>query len=248
MKKTALLTVITTVILTAVCGCLYLTPAEESVPLDITLAELEKKMQKASDPDGVFLKAKSYVQKQIVTRGSQKYMVLVQYLAPDKYRIETRIDNKSAASVILNGTVAWTVNYADKKVTPMSGEEVTRLQTLYDLGDPNTSLSALFAGIALTQCRMEGEEYYKLNCTPKVKNTPPLVIYVGKNSFLIREIRIPSPMDYRAVIKRYGMYEGVLIPEDTEIIQNGKKSSSVIFENKLNVPLENSLFLPPVFN
>lgn len=229
-------------------GCAGLTaPTETDVPLDITLNELEKKMQSASDPKGIFQKAKSYVQRQVITQGKNKTLVLVQYLAPDKYKIETLKDNQPFSSIILNGKSAWTVNYDAEKVTALTPGEVSRLRTLCDLGDPNESYQTLFASVQLSQCRIEDKEYYKMTCQSRFKGAPPLIIYVGKNSYLIREIRIPAPVDYQSVIKRYALYEGVMIPEETQITQNGAVHTSVIFENKLNAPLEESNFLPPVF-
>lgn len=228
-------------------GCALLEPAEEESSPDITLRELEKKMLLARDPQGVFLKAKSYVQKQIITTDGESKLVEVKYLAPDKYKIVTLSDNEPDSAIIVNGSNAWQVNYTEKRVTPITGESLTRLQTLYQLGNPDDSYQDLFAQVNLTQCKIGDDEYYKLTCISKSKDQPPFMLYVSKKTFLVRRMYIPEPFNYRSTIVRYGLFEGVMIPEETKIDSNGAESTSRIILNKLNATLEPSEFLPPVF-
>ncbi len=121
------------------------------------------------------------------------------------------------------------------------------MKTMFDLNNPSASYQSLFASVQLAQCRIGDREFYKMTCSSKQKDLPPLIIYIGKHNYMIHEIQIPAPVDYRSVIKKYALYEGVMIPQETEITAGGQHSTSKIFENKLNVPLDKNLFLPPVF-
>ncbi len=107
-------------------------------------------------------------------------------------------------------------------------ENVERLKNIMKLGDPTDSYQNLFKEVKLSQCKIDGREYYKMLCIPKNRNGASLSIYVGKNSYLIRRIEISAPINYTSQIERYSLYEGVIIPEKTLITQNGETSSSII--------------------
>ena len=226
-------------------GCL--TPSEEELSPDITLNELEKKMLAARDPRGVFMHAKSYVQKQVVTTGKKEALVEVKYLAPDKYKIVTLKENRPETAIILNGDSAWAVQYRERRVTPITGWQLSRLKNMYSLGTPDDSYQHLFAQVDLSMVKLDDREYYKMTCIPRNREDAPISIYVGKDSFLLRRMVIPAPYNYQSTIERYGLYEGVMIPEETVIEQNGVRSTSKIYFNKLNADVAPDEFLPPVF-
>ena len=234
-------------LLLSMTGCLSTDDRCEEFTPDITLDELEKKMLQARDPQGVFQKAKSYVQKQVVTTGRQKALCEVKFLAPDRFKLVTLKDNEPETAIILNGDRAWLVNYPKRSVTPITGESLFQLQTMSRLGNPDDSYQDLFQQVVLTGCRIDDREYYKLNCTSKLPDEPPMYLYIGKNNFLLKRVRIPAPVNYESTIERYALYEGVMIPETTVIDNNGVRQSSKIYENKLNADLDESEFLPPVF-
>ena len=226
-------------------GCL--TPQEQELSPDITLNELEKKMLDARDPRGVFMHAKSYVQKQVVTTGRKEALVEVKYLAPDKYKIVTLKDNQPETAIILNGDSAWAVQYQERRVTPITGWQLSRLKNMYSLGTPDDSYQHLFAQVDLSLVKQDDQEYYKMTCIPRNREDAPISIYVGKNSFLVRRMVIPAPYNYQSTIERYGLYEGVMIPEETVIEQNGVRSTSKIYYTKLNAEVAPDEFLPPIF-
>ncbi|MBS1370749.1 MAG: hypothetical protein HPZ91_12425, partial [Lentisphaeria bacterium] len=72
-------------------GCSSL-PSEELYPVDIKLETIEANMQKALDPDGRYVKAKSYFQRQVskterwLEENSEEMLTDVWYVSPDKLK------------------------------------------------------------------------------------------------------------------------------------------------------------------
>ena len=227
-----------------VAGCSSLESEYDERPADITLDELEKRMLKARDPNGVFLKAKSYLQKQIVTdtRSGEQQICEVRYLAPDRLNMLMRKDNQPDSAIIINGDSAWKVNYPERTVTPIVGLGLQQLKTMQRLGDPDDSYQDLFKKVDLSICRLGEYEYYKMVCHPKLKGGYVLILYVGRDSYLLNRIRIPE-MEAETRVDRYALYEGVMIAEETV---SADHTSRVIY-NRLNLPMDEQDFLPPVF-
>ncbi len=242
-------------------GCAWLSeeaPSEvESTP-DITLTQLEEKIRNARDPDGTFRNARSFVQKQMVTLrrflDDRKYLIEVKLQLPDKLRLTTLLDNQPTSSLILNGNAGWAVDYQKREVRPIVGQDLEEVKIFYQLSNPVGSYRDTFAQIKLTLCRIGDQEYYKLRCLSRIPGQEPIDIYIGKNNFLLKRMttkyRGPDGrLDrYDAQVVRYALFDGnVLIPEETRIFQNGVERDSTVFYNKLNVPIDEEEFLPPVF-
>ncbi len=244
MKKAMLLIGVLAGVLAG--GCTFAPEEVDSTP-DITLSVLEKKMLAARDPRGVFQNAKSYVQKQIVTARGKSRLVEVKFLAPDKYKVVTLEDNAPATAYILNGSSAWVVDYRKKSISPITGDSLQQLQTLVRLGDPDDSYQDLFGQVELKMTKVGEDEYYKMICYSKLKDQPPYILYIGKDNFLLHRIVIPAPRNYSSTVMRYGLYEGVMIPEETVSNNDGMVETSKINFNKLNAEIDPAEFLPPVF-
>ncbi len=230
--------------LALLAGCVGLESDFDERPADISLSVLEKRMLDARDPQRVFLKAKSYVQKQIITdlHDNSQQICEVRYLAPDRLSMLMRKDNQPVTAIILNGESAWHVDYEKRNVTPIVGLALEQLRVMRRLGDPDDSYRDLFGKVELSLCRMGESEYYKLVCTPKMRGGYNLVLYVGKDSCLLHRIRIPEK-DYEVRVDRYALYEGVMVAEET--ISSTQRSK--VFFNRLNAELSPQDFLPPVF-
>ena len=225
-------------------GCASLESEYDERPADISLDELERRMLRARDPNGVFLKAKSYLQKQVVTdkRTGEQQICEVRYLAPDRLNMLMRKENQPDSAIILNGDSAWKVNYPERKVTPIVGLGLQQLKTMQRLGDPDDSYQDLFKKVDLSLCRIGEYEYYKLVCRPKLKGGYVLILYVGRDSYLLNRIRIPE-LETETRVDRYALYEGVMIAEETV----SKDHFSRVIYNRLNLEMDEQDFLPPVF-
>lgn len=230
--------------LLCIAGCTSLESEYDERPADITLSELEKRMLAARDPNGVFLKAKSYLQKQIVTdsRTGEQQICEVRYLAPDRLNMLMRKDNQPDSAIIINGDSAWKVNYPERTVTPIVGLGLQQLKTMQRLGDPDDSYQDLFKKVDLSICRLGENEFYKLVCHPKITGGYLLILYVGRDSYLLNRIRIPE-LETETRVDRYALYEGVMIAEETI----SEDHTSRVIYNRLNLEMNEQDFLPPVF-
>ena len=70
-----------------------------------------------------------------------------------------------------------------------------------------------------------------------------MILYVGRDSYLLHRIRIPA-LESETRVDRYALYEGVMVPEETV----SEQSRSRVFYNRLNLPIDEQFFLPPVFS
>ena len=226
-------------------GCM-----SDGEPANISLSILQMKMQKAMDPDGLFRKSKSYVQKQmlIVKEGwsdEKGYIVEIKYKRPDKMLMVKKEDNIPVMSIIFNGKNAWIVNYQKKERTLIKGEQLERMKVLFALGQPGSKYQDIFEDVKLFKATLDGQPYYKLKCISKFKDQEPLIIYVGRDNFLTKRIDIPPYVT--SVIDKYGLYDGVIIPEQTSEIANGSESTYKLIMYKLNVDIDDNEFFPPNF-
>lgn len=232
-------------------GCAT-TPEEVPMPLDITMSELEKKMLTARDPDRVFARAESYVQKLIVTVGSKKYMMELKFATPDRFRINTLLDNKLITSLILNGNAGWLVDYQNQKITSISGRKLEQMQILYALSNPGNSYRRIFRQVALTLVKIKDQEYYLLTCYSRQPDQPPLKMYIGKDNFMLKRMHTAfmdgdKMSEYDSQVEKYTLSEGVMIPEIVKSTSGGIKQSTEVVYNKLNAVIPESEFYPPVF-
>ena len=219
-------------------------------PANISLSILQMRMRKAMDPDGLFRKSKSYVQKQmlIVKSGwsdEKGYIVEIKYKRPDKMLIIQKEDNIPTTAIIFNGKNAWIVNYQAKTRTLIKGEQLERMQVLFALGRPGGTYEDIFKEVKLFETDLDGQPYYKLKCISKFKDQEPLIIYVGKHNFLTKRIDIPPYVT--SVIDQYGLYDGVIIPEKTTETTDGSEKNYKLIMYKLNVDIDDNEFFPPTF-
>ena len=54
-------------------------------------------------------------------------------------------------------------------------------------------------------------------------------------------------LNYDSRMLSYGMYEGVLIPDESIIRQDGGEQKSKVIDYKLDIKLDDSEFRPPLF-
>jgi len=226
-------------------GCM-----SDGEPANISLSILQMKMHKAMDPDGLYRKSKSYVQKQMkVVKGgwgSEKgYIVEIKYKRPDKMLMVVKEDNVPTTAIIFNGQNAWIVDYKNKDRKLIKGENLERLKVLFALGRPGSRYQDIFKEVQLFETELNGQDYYKIKCISKFKGQEPLIIYVGKHNFLTKRIDIPPHVT--SVIDQYGLYDGVIIPEQTSEFSDGNETRYKLIMYKLNVEIDDNEFFPPTF-
>jgi len=241
---------IATLIISVLCAAFISGCMSDGDPANISLSVLQLKMQKAMDPDGRYRKSKSYVQKQILMvkedwESEKSYIVEVKYKRPDKLLMTIKEDNIATTSIIFNGQNAWVVDYNKKRRTLISGEQLEKMKVLFALGRPDSTYQEIFKEVKLFETDLDGQPYYKLKCISKFKDQKPLIVYVGKHNFLTKRIDIPPSVT--SVIDQYGLYDGVIIPEETSEILDGSVKRYKLIMYKLNVNIDDNEFFPPVF-
>lgn len=160
-------------------------------------------------------------------------------------KMTTKEDNLPTTSIIFNGQNAWIVYYKDKKRVLIRGKRLEQMKMLFALGRPGSTFKEIFKDVKLTEVYIDERPYYKLKCISKFKDTAPFIIYVGQNNFLTKRIEIPP--NVTSVIDKYGLYDGVIIPEQTSEYVGDSKKQYKLITYKLNVNIDDQEFFPPLF-
>ena len=230
--------------------------SEEISASDISIDELEKRMQQAMDPNGRFARARSYVMRQQVTTDRswmdlpEVQMVEVKFSAPDRFKLTTYTDNEPEQMIIANGSEGWFVNLDSKKVIRLDRQKLESVLMMARLTNPGTPLKKVFRKVAVDRSRIDDEDFYRITCF-REKNTP-IYIYVGCKDFFSKRLRmtmgIPgSRMDYDSRMLNYSMYEGVMIPGESIVYQGSMEQKSKVIYYKLDVEFDDKEFRVPLF-
>ena len=240
------------------CGCIS---NETLTPADITIAELESKMEEAMDPKGAFRKANSYVQREMLkVEGiffDSVYQIDLKYKKPHFFKLVTLENNEPVSAVIFNAGSAWQVDYTNRHVHEITGADLVRINVLHRLTTPTEKFSKLFKNIAVFNCTVKDDpaKYYKIVCNPNDEENT-ISVYVNAQDFLPRRIDADISLlikndkvnfEYNSIIDSYETMDNVLIPQKTTSESSGITSTTTVFDYKLNVDIPDSEFLPPVF-
>lgn len=233
------------------CGCSSL-PKETLSPSDLTVAELEERMAKATDPEGYYAKAQSFVMRQELK--TKRFldeplvqMVETKFMRPDFFKITTYDDNRPTIAIISNGANSWVADYNAEKIRVLDADALRQIKRLGEITRPGSRLSQIFPDIKVSKCRIGDELYYKLSC-PNEKGLS-LNIYVDADTYQTERITIAEggSVTYDSSLKGYGLYEGVRIPEETAVTAAGVENTSHVIYYKLNPVIDPAEFRPPVF-
>lgn len=258
MKKSLICGVFFAVFVLFLCGCASIETLE---PSDLSIAELENKMEKAMDPAGDFRKANSYVQREMLKINGlftdSIYQIDLKYKKPHFFRLTTLENNQPVSAVIFNSGSAWQVDYNEKKVTEITGTDLLRINMLYKLTTPAEKYSQLFKNIKVFRCKLQDDpaDYYKIVCGT-IENGNVVNIYVNAKDFLPRRIHADLTLiinnskkafESDCHIESYELMDNVMIPQKSASVSDGIESTSTVFDYKLNVNIPDSEFLPPIF-
>lgn len=223
---------------------------------DLSVAEIEAKKSLAIDPDGRYANAKTSVMRQEIRTATgwldpdKIQMVEVKYEAPGNFKIVTHDENTPVFAIIINQNQAWAADYSAQSVAPIPQSMIKRVMILEKMSDPRTKLGDVFANVKAEKVTVDDEVFYRLTCANP--GEAELRIYIDAKDFLPRRITgffnvNGSKYNYDSKIEHYGLYEGVRIPDESIIIQNGLEQHSKVIYYKLDVMIPQSDFRPPVF-
>ncbi|MBR2344593.1 MAG: hypothetical protein IKA71_02270 [Lentisphaeria bacterium] len=223
---------------------------------DITLEELEKKMDQATDPSGIFAQSRTYsLLQQVSTKrflsDPDEYLVEVKFETPDKFSLTTYEENRPVSMWCSDGKRGWIADYNSRKIQMLDGKALRRMTVMAQISNPRESYTKIFPKVELHACSNELGNFYRIDCFGEEQNYP-ISIYVDAGSYLVKRMKFDavvgsSTISYDARIKKYELREGVMVPVLTEIIQDGETQISKITSYRLNVSIPETDFLPPVF-
>lgn len=239
----------------ALTGCASVKEVES--PASITLETLENKMNRAVDPDGKYDKAKSFVQRQIIVTerfmdDPEEKIVETKFQDPANLRFTSFIDNTEETAVIYNGKAGWFVDYNKKKVTDITGDTLERLQIVSVMASPQSKYSAVFHDIKITDAEIGEDQFIKINCRRNAGDLSHFEIYVNPQTYLISRIRVTLVTNGNTtvndtVVNKYTICDGIKIPAETTINDNGIVQQARSIYYKLDPVFKDSDFLPPGF-
>lgn len=225
---------------------------------DITLEELEKRMNSACDPKGLFAASSSYslrqeIRQELFLDDDIVQMVEVKFEKPDKIALITFVDNEPANIFCTDGHRGWIADYNSRRILLLEEKGLSRMQMLASLGKPGSGgYSAVFKDVRLVGCVNELGSFYRLECRSE-NQEHPIFFYIDKNDYLLRRVKMKvqladdTSFDYENRILKYELHEGVVIPVETQVIQQGEVQECKVLYYQLNPKFPASAFLPPVF-
>ena len=218
-------------------GCAGL--SETLYPSDISVDELQKRKDNATDPDGRFAKAQTYIMKQQVSDASlfspaAPKVIEQKYKSPDKIKCTISENGEPVSGYIINGSSAWNIDYKSKKVMPIAPQNMAMIKNLTKLNTPSTRYVDVFKNVEIFRCKADDREFYKLTCSNNKNNS--FDIYIDANTYLI----------HKSIMKSYTLYEGIRIPDESISVTDDEEQNQKVVYYKLDVPLDDSEFIPPV--
>lgn len=235
-----------------ITGCTGLN--ESLYPSDITVAELQKRKDDAADPEKRFAGASTYIMRQQVSdsnwlSASSAKVIEQKYKSPDKIKCVISENGEPISGYIINGASAWNIDYKSKKVVPIQPQNMAMIKNLTKLNTPATSYADVFQNVDIFRCKTSEGEFYKLVCSNNTNNT--FEIYINASTYLIAKMRttikLPNgTIKTDSIMKNYTLYEGIRLPDESVSITGDDEQIQKVVYYKLDIPLDDSEFIPPV--
>ena len=242
-------------LLSLLCGCYGdLLLLEEGMPADITVDELLKKMDRATDPEKVYANIKSYYMKQVLTNaninGSDESISEIYWKAPG-YLKQISSRNGEVINIIIsrNGRF-WYVNPKNKKSREVKGKDALLIKTFTDIATPGMDFKKIFHKVDIDQL-LEPEKnrkVYRLICRVNNPEIAPYVFYIEPKTWLTDRCETilygpdGSQRLYVSDSEEYEIINGVRMPKKTLVTVDGKTETAKIVEFKFNPDIPESTF------
>ena len=155
MKK--LIFLLPLIILTAMlCGCYGdLLLLEDGTPADITVDELLRKMDRATDPHKVYANIKSYYMKQVLmndNKNGRGESVSEIYWKKPGYMKQISSRNGEVINIIISKDGKyWYVNPKNKKSREIRGKDALLVKTFTDIATPGLDYKKIFHTVEIDQ-------------------------------------------------------------------------------------------------
>ncbi len=213
--------------------------------------QMSLKIKNASDPNGVFQSAKSYLMKQkILVSGGKpaEFEAEMKFKEPDRVRSSYFYKGKLVSAIIMNADKVWRISGADNSISEITGDELARTNLLHKISSPKSMLCDIFGEIKIDKVRINDEELYQLFCRPRDERLPQITFFVGVGDFLQRRMFTTNEKGepYSAEILKYSLADNVFVPAETRIMSGGIVQKLILEEFVLNAEIPDSEFEPLV--
>ena len=170
-------------------------------PADLTVDQLIKHMDAATDPEGKFKNAKSYILRQVIVEESQKdvdenpfsqrtkttvdqYETEIKFRKPDFERQISYRNGEPFTSLLFRGGRAWTIDPKKNKATEITGHQLRLFHVFNSFSHPNNNLEDVFSTIDISTVYLNGARHYRVVCRADDVEIAPYVMYVNANTFI----------------------------------------------------------------
>ena len=254
MKK--LIFLLPLIILTAMlCGCYGdLLLLEDGTPADITVDELLRKMDRATDPHKVYANIKSYYMKQVLmndNKNGRGESVSEIYWKKPGYMKQISSRNGEVINIIISKDGKyWYVNPKNKKSREIRGKDALLVKTFTDIATPGLDYKKIFHTVEIDQILDPEQDrmVYRLICRVNNPDIAPYVFYINPKTWLTDRCETilygqdGSQRLYIAKSSEYEMINGVRMPKKTLVTVDGRTETAVIAEFTFNPEIPASTF------
>ena len=204
-------------------------------PANLTVEQLIKHMEAATDPEGKFKNAKSYILRQVIVEESQKevddnpfsqrtktsvdqYESELKFRKPDFERQTSYRNGEPFACLLFKEGQAWNIDPKKNQATSITGHQLRLFHVFNSFSHPNNNLEDVFSHIDISTVYIRGARHYRVVCRTDDLEIAPYVMYVHAESFITTKMETILYTDggqeflYRAIPSRYEKRSGVLMP------------------------------------
>ena len=238
-------------------------------PADLTVDQLIKHMEAATDPEGKFKSAKSYILRQVIVEESQKdaddnpftqktktsvdqYESELKFRKPDFERQTSYRNGEPFACLLFKEGQAWNIDTKKNQATAITGHQLRLFRVFNSFSHPNNNLEDVFSRIEISTVYLKGARHYRVVCRTDDLEIAPYVMYVHADTFITTRMETILYTDggqeflYRAIPSRYEKRSGVLMPTIiSTTIGEDRNDVILLKEFELNVTFSDDVFQVP---
>ena len=238
-------------------------------PADLTVDQLIKHMEAATDPEGKFKSSKSYILRQVIVEESQKdaddnpftqktktsvdqYESELKFRKPDFERQTSYRNGEPFACLLFKEGQAWNIDPKKNQATAITGHQLRLFRVFNSFSHPNNNLEDVFSHIDISTVYIKGARHYRVVCRTDDLEIAPYVMYVHAETFIMTRMETILYTDggqeflYRAIPSRYEKRSGVLMPTIiSTTIGEDRNDVILLKEFELNVTFSDDVFQVP---
>ena len=238
-------------------------------PADLTVDQLIKHMEAATDPEGKFKNAKSYILRQVIVEESEEdadgnpftqktkksidqYESELKFRKPDFERQTSYRNGEPFACLLFKEGQAWTIDTKKNQATSITGHQLRLFRVFNSFSHPNNNLEDVFSHIDISTVYIKGARHYRVVCRTDDLEIAPYVMYVHADTYITTRMETILYTDggqeflYRAIPSRYEKRSGVLMPTIiSTAIGEDRNDVILLKEFELNVTFSDDVFQVP---